>query len=270
MRNSGWPPILKSFFSAYVVYLGIFLGTAEVALSANRDYFVQNWSSYRWIVGAILLLPFLLFALSIWQGGVAKWFRLFIFSVFRVEIFAVFGLVILTLFTITFLRNLLLHFFQGEQIFLNVLFLNLFFMFFLSLVLANKFQVKQPSALLIRKKGDPRVYLFENGVIRHIPDRPTLRLLGYSFDEVVEVGEKEFSAYTQRPAIESASTARLVQVEDEAGKIWMIFADTRKWVPDSYTLHFILQLKERPIETVTKDKFAAWKEISPLISLLNL
>jgi len=270
MKTKGFLATIKGFLAGYAVYLGIWLAIAEIAVSVDRDYFVQNWSTYKWFVTAVFIFPFLLFGLSIWQGSVAKRLRLLTFSIFRVEVFVLVSLFVLVLFTMLFLQNLFRHTFQGEQIFLNVLLLNLIFIFFLALILADKFQIKQPSALLIRRQGHTKVYLYRDGVIRHIPDPPTLRLLGYSFGDVVDVSDTEFKVYVQRPAIESVTTARLVQVEDGPGEVWTIFGDTRKYVPDLHTLKFILQLRERSIEAVTEDKLNAWEESSPLVSVLNL
>jgi hypothetical protein len=268
IKNTGLPSTIKSFLQGYAVYLGLWLAVAQVALTVNRDHFVQNWYIYQWVTGAIILLPFLFLLLSIQQGSVAKWFRLLLFSTFRVETVTALGLSILTLFTILFLRNLIYYTFQGEQIFLNVLFLNLFFMLFLGLVLAGKFQIEQPTALLIQKSGDSKVYLYENRVIRHIPDPMTLKLLGHSLSDVVKVSEKEFNAYTLRPAIESVADARIVLGEGDR-KVWMIFGDVRRHIPDPYTLNVIRQLKERPVETIDEDELRSWKEERPLASLLN-
>lgn len=270
MKNDDTLPIVMSFLLVYLAILGILVGVAQVIATVDSDFFAQNWPTGGRIVGTVILLPWLLLGFSIWFGTVAKWLRLLVFSCFRVKTFAVLSLSFLGLFTALFLSHLFWRRFQAEQIFLNVLFLNLLFMFFLGLVLTGRFQIQQTSALLIRKKTDGRIYLYENGAIRHIPDPATLVFLGHSFGDVVIVSDKEFGAYTTRAAIDSITTAKIVRaVDDETGRIWMIFGDTRRHIPDPPTLNALQQLAERPIEEVTPEQLRTWKEGAPLISLLD-
>ena len=154
-----------------------------------------------------------------------------------------------------------------EEILANVLVLNLVLVALLIFVLADRLQFKDPGALLIRRMGDPKVYLYEHGVIRHIPDPATLVVLGYSFDDVAEVRDEEFRAYAHRPPIESVTTARLVRAfEDESGAVWMILGDDRRHVPDPYTLQFIQQLNRRDVEILSKEDLSSWREAGSLAS----
>jgi hypothetical protein len=202
---------IKSLLKFYGVYLPILGAFAQVAVAINRNYIVQNSSTSLLILGITLALPFLVFMLSNLQGAFAKWLRLFIFSIFRVKIFATIGLLSLALLSMRFLFNLLVrHIFEGEEIFLNVFVMNAIFIYFLGLIIYGRFQIRQPSAILLRKNVQLEVYVYQDGTIRHIPDPPTLALLGYSWNDVVEVGNAEFKAYKQKPAIESVTNARLV------------------------------------------------------------
>jgi hypothetical protein len=259
------------FFSFYGVYLQIILAIGAIAVGIiDRNLIIKNWPFVLLIFGAVFLVPFLVLGLSRLQGTFAKSLRLFIFSAFRVETFAGFGLIILLLFTGLFILNLSRGFYDGPQIFLNVLFLNLLFLYFLALVYTKKFQIKQPSDLLIRNNGHAEVYLYQDGTIRHIPDPETLSLLGYSFEEVVDINDTEFATYKRKAALDSAKTARLVQEEGNSEEVWMIFGDRRRLIPDPYTLDFIQRLGKRPINIVTREQLNQWKVLNPIISILKL
>lgn len=261
----------KGFFTFYGVYLQVFLAVGAITVSIiDRNLVIENWPIAILILVVIFLLPFLVVGLSYLRGTFTKGFRLFIFSTFRVETFAGVGLIVLLLFTGLFFLNLGRGYYDGTQIFLNVLFLNLLFLYFLALIYANRFQIKQSSDLLIRKKGHAKVYLYQDGAIRHIPDPETLQLLGYSFEDVVDINETEFKAYNVKAELGSVKRARLVQEQESPGEIWMIFGDGRKLIPDHYTLDFILRFDERSVETVTKQELAQWRELSPLVSILKI
>ena len=257
MKNSiSWLPAVKSFLPLYFEF-EVFLATvALVALEVDHDYFAKVLDNYWWIALAVLFLPLLVLALSIGQGVVAKWVRLLSFMLFRADVFALAGLIVLIPLTVLLIRETIMHASQGGLWSLNILIVDLFFMFLLGLVLAGRFQVRQPSALLLRKHGDDKIYLYQDRVIEHIPDPPTLMLLGYSFDEVVEVSEREFEAYTPGVVIESVRTARLLHLEGNQSKtVWMICGDEKRAIPDPVTLNYILGLglKERqPEERASK------------------
>lgn len=261
----------KGFLSFYGVYFQIILTTVGIMTPiVGQDVFAQNWFVSAAIVSGILLLPFIVVGIASFRGSFAKWLRLMVFSVFKVETFAGVGLASLVLFSFLFLYNLFFrNAYVGEQIFLNVFLLNLLFVFFLALVVRGKFQLVQPSALLIKNNGHSAVYLYQDGVLRHIPDHVTSRLLGYSFDDAVTVNDKEFKAYPQRPPIDSISEARFVKTE-ESREVWVIFGDVRKRIPDETTLEFLQKLKRRSIDVVSEDVLQAWVETKPLTSILDL
>ena len=261
----------KGFFNFYGVYLQIVLAIGAIAVGIiDRNLIIKNWVFALLIFGVVFLAPFLVLGLSNLQGTFAKSLRLFIFSAFRIETFAGVGLIILLLFTGLFILNLSRGFYDGPQIFLNVLFLNLLFLYFLALVYTKKFQIKQPSDLLIRNNGHAEVYLYQDGTIRHIPDPESLSLLGYSFDEVVDINDTEFRTYKRKAALDSVKTARLVKEEGNSEQIWMIFGDGRKLVPDLYTIDFIQGLGKRPVDVVTKEQLSQWKVLNSLTSILKL
>jgi hypothetical protein len=260
----------KGFLSFYGVYLQVILAALGIMVTIDRDIVIQNWPVVAVIIFAVLLMPFIVLGIASLRGAFAKWLRLVTFSVFKVETFATVGLFVLVLFSALFLSNLIFHnAYIGEQIFLNVFLLNLLFVFFLALVVGGKFQIEQPSALLIRRGSDPAVYLYQSGVIRHIPDPATLQLLGHSFGDVVSVSDREFAAYTSRPPIDSVSEARLVRSE-ESRMVWIIFDDIRKRIPDAPTLAFLQELNDRSIDAVSEEELQAWVEAEPLNSILDL
>jgi hypothetical protein len=262
---------IKGFWNFYGVYIGVILAAATlVAELVGRDVIIQNYLIFTAIAVAVLLLPFIVLGIANSKGAFAKWLRLVAFSLFQVRAFAGVGFIILLLFSMLFLFNLLFRgSYQGEQIFLNVFLLNLLFVFFLSLVLSGRFEIKQPSALLIKNTGHQEIYLFQDGVIRHIPDPPTLSLLGYSPNDIVEVNDAEFEAYQKRPVIQSVINARFVTTE-EKDIVWIIFRDTKKRIPDLATLNFLQSLHKRDIDVVSADTLNTWKETDPLVSILSM
>jgi hypothetical protein len=270
MKSSNSATDFKSFFVFYGVYLGIVAATAQVVVAiAGRDHVIRNWVIYSWIAGLLIFVPLLLYAISIRQGTLAKWLRLIGFYVLRVETFAIIGLLTLMFFTGQFLGNLFVeHIFYWDQIVLNIPILNVVFMFVLALIVTGKLQVKRRSVLLIQNRGHNEIYLFQNGVIRQIPDNLTLKLLGYSLSDVVQVSDAEFNSYSQGAAFESVTAAKVVQVKEDPQSVWIILGDTRRYIPDKYTLDSIVRLGGQSVETVPKSELDTWKVGDPLVSLL--
>ena len=188
-------PVL-SFY--YLIYFGII--TTIVTLI--RDDVLKHMR-ISLIIGLFLFfVPFLILALAYLAPSFAKWLRVALFSYFRVTTFAKVSFAALTFFSGLFIYNYIVFGVSGQQIFLNLFFINLILLFFITLVLSNRFQIRDPAGLLIQQAGKPEVYLYRDGVLRHIPDPPTLQLLGYSFDDISVISENEFHKYTIRPALE--------------------------------------------------------------------
>lgn len=270
MKSSNSATDFKGFSAFYVVYLALVAAVAQVVVQiAGRDHVIRNWIVYAWIAGLLVFVPLLLYAISIRQGTLAKWLRLIGFYVLTVETFAIIGLLTLTFFTAQFLLNLFVEqSFYAEQIFLNVPILNVVFMFVLALIVTGKLQVKRRSVLLIQNRGCNEIYLFQNGIIRQIPDNLTLKLLGYSLSDVVQVSDAEFNSYPQGAAFESVTAAKVVQVQEDPQSVWIILGDTRRHIPDKYTLDSIVRLGRQSVGTVPQSELDAWKVGDSLVSLL--
>lgn len=256
----------------YLGYISFLASLASLAITIDRDYFLANSNGYLAVSTVLILIPLIAFGASNLQGPIGKESRLVIFSflsILRVDVVATIGLVVLLIFTALFLRNIIVYgFYQGEQIFLNVLLLNVFFVGLLMLVLAGRIRTKQPPALLVQNEGHPEIYLYRDGLLRHIPDPETLLLTGYSFDDVVVISEKEFSAYKRGPTIESVKTAKLL--ECGTGHTWMILDNVSRRIPDPYTLNAIRQINNQPIQHVSQSQFGQYPEGKPLASVLRV
>jgi hypothetical protein len=256
----------KGFFSFYGVYLQIIL-TAAALVATAAPSLLSSWPTSFAILLVMCALPLPVYAIAALSGPLSKWLRLTAYSLIRIELYGAIAFVVLLIFTVLFLFNFIVRrSFMAEQIFLNVLLLNVLFLSFAGMLLGGKFRTNQPSELLIKIRDKPEIYRYQNGVIRHIPDPATFKLLGFSEDDIAIVSDKEFKAYTLRPAIESVADARMVTTQDSR-RVWMIFGDTRRHIPDSVTRDFIQELRKRDIETVSKEKLQTWAEAEPLTSI---
>jgi len=202
----------------------------------NKGYFLKNQTLSALIGVPLTLAPFIILAAVKLQPSLAKRLRVFIFKAFRVKNFCYVGLVVIILFNISFISNMF-----GASIIVNVFVINLLLLLFISLVLAGRFQIKDPRGLLIKLAGPQhhRIHLYEDGKLRYIPDPPTLVLLGYSFADVQEVSEEEFEKYNMIRDIESITAAPLIQ-DPSTTAVYIIHEGEKKHVPDPDTLNFLL------------------------------
>ena len=259
-------PILNFY---YLIYFGI----VTTAVTISREYLLQHLTISLAVAVTFFFAPFIIILLAELTPSFAKWLRVSFFGYFRVSTFASLSFTVLTLFSGSFIYNYFSFGFSGEQVFLNVFFLNLILLFFISLVLTKRFQIKDPAGLLIQKVDAPEVYLYRNGVLRHIPDPPTLRLLGYSFADVQIVSEMEFAKYTVRPALESVATGRLIQAKDKP-VVYIIIGEEKHHVPDPDTAMFLSSLNyrlqgQRVTETLDQSEVDKWPTGNPLISIIR-
>ena len=258
---------LLSFY--YVIYFGIIATIVTLA----RDYLLKNLRASL-IVGLLFFLsPFVILLLAQMRPAFSKWLRVSLFIYFRVSTFAKASVAILTIFSVLFIYNYIVFGTSGEQIFLNVFLINLILLFFITLVLSDRFQIRDPLGLLIRQKGYHQVYLYKNGVLHHIPDPPTLQLLGYSFNDVNIISAQEFQKYTVRPALESVMTGRLVRANNKP-EVYIIIGGEKRHIPDPTTLSVIQQLNSqagqtRTIEILSQAEVEQWPTGKPLVSLIQ-
>jgi len=263
---------LKSLQVLSFYYL-IYFGIVTTAVALGRDYFVERLALSLVVAGTFFLAPLLMILIAELKPSFAKWLRVSFFQFFRVNTFIQFSFVILVLFGSLFVYNYVSFGFSGQQIFLNVFFVNLILLFFVSLLLAKRIQVSEPQALLIQKIGTPEVYLYRDGVLRHIPDPPTLQLLGHSFADIHTISEKEFQKYKSRPPLESVSTGRLVQAIGKA-EVYIIVGDEKLHVPDLNTLIAVQQLNaqaggKRLIDNLPAAEVDKWPTGKPLRSVIQ-
>ena len=126
--------------------------------------------------------------------------------------------------------------------------------------------------MLIRKIGDNKVYRYRNSELKHIPDPPTLRLLGFHFADVQDISKKEFRQYTIRPPLDSVLKGKLIKGKEEP-HVYIIIGEEKRHVPDLHTLQYILYLGQRSsdeIETLEEDVVASWPTGKPLSTILQL
>jgi hypothetical protein len=258
---------LLSFY--YVIYFGIV--TTIVTLA--RDYLLKNLRTSL-IVGLLFFLaPFIIVLIAHMRPAFSKWLRVSLFIYFRVSTFAKASFAILIIFSVLFIYNYIVFGVSGEQTFLNVFLINLILLFFITLVFSNRFQISDPLGLLIQQIGHPEVYLYKDGALHHIPDPPTLQLLGYSFNDVNVISAQEFQKYTIRPALESIVTGRLVRAKNKP-EVYIIIGGEKRHVPDPATLNVIQQLSleaghTRAIEILSQGEVEQWPTGKPLVSLIQ-
>ncbi len=207
----------------------------QLAIAANPIPFL--------IVFALLVLvPLPFYFALISQGRLAKTVRVVTFEVgtyLKVDLFATAGLIVLSLNSYLFLYNLIVnHTYFGNDIFNNVLLLNLCVILILAWVLTRKIPITKPHALLIRCPEGEKIYLYEDGKLRHIPNPLTLLLLGHSLQHVITVTRDEFSSYAIGTPIPDITTAPYAI--DQAGSYWVVLEGVRHEIPDVYTLSLVL------------------------------
>ena len=110
-------------------------------------------------------------------------------------------------------------------------------------------------------------------MLRHIPDPPTLLLLGHSFRDVQKVPEKEFGSYTIRQKLESVSYGRLIQAVGRP-EVYIIIGEEKHHVPDPNTLNSIQQLNaqiqgKRIVDVLPESEVDRWPTGRPLLSVIQ-
>jgi len=254
-------------------YYEIYFGIVATIVTLARDYLLKNLRTSL-IVGLLFFLaPFIIVLIAHMRPAFSKWLRVSLFIYFRVSTFAKASFVILIIFSVLFIYNYIVFGASGKQTFLNVFFINLILLFFITLVLSDRFQIRDPLGLLIRQIGHPEVHLYKDGALHHIPDPPTLQLLGYSFNDINVIPAKEFQKYTIRPALESVIVGRLVRAENKP-EVYIIIGGEKKHVPDPTTLNVIQQLNSqaghtRAIEILSQAEVEQWPTGKPLVSLIQ-
>jgi hypothetical protein len=220
------------------------------------------------LVGLFVVTPVVVYLLSIRFYSIAKFFRVQLFGLLDAKAIATGSIVIIALFSGLFLFNLFwnraLH---VEETLLNVLFLDFVVLLVLVLIATGQFKIIKPSALLLRVAGRPEVYLYEDDIIRHIPNPQTLHLFGFSFKDVQEISERELRSYNERAPIQSVSTARLIQAHGRP-EVYLVNGDFKHHVPDPPTRDYILFLNQRQIETVPQQEVDRLVEKQELKSIL--
>jgi len=259
--------------SVLTFYYLIYFGIVTTIVTLARDYLLKNLQTSLIVGISFFLAPFVIVLLAHMRPAFSKWLRVSLFIYFRVSTFAKASFGILTIFSIVFIYNYIAFGVSGEQIYLNVFLTNLILVFFITLVLSGRFQIRDPLGLLIRQIGHPEVYLYKDGVLRHIPDPPTLQLLGYSFKDVNVISAEEFQKYTVRPALESVITGRLVRARN-GPEVYIIIGGEKRHVPDPTTLNVIQELNSqlgqgRTIEILSQGEIEQWPTGKPMVSLIQ-
>lgn len=263
---------IKDLLVFYAVYLSLLVQIVFGVVAIDRNSFVRNAWGLILVVVVALAFPLVVVGVAGLKGSFAKWLRLIAFSFFKVKTFAIVSLILLFFLSFFFLVNFWGGF-VGEllfiQIFLNGVLLNVVFIYFLGLVVFGRFQIKQPSAVLIRKRRGLEISVYQDGAIRHIPDPETFNLLGYSWDDVKEVDDAEFEAYKEERDIESVKTARLYRTQDKLEDVWIDLGDgTLRRVPNGHTLDFIQRSDRREVEIKTEEWLKKWKKGKPLVRIV--
>ncbi len=253
----------------YAWFLPFILYIATIALLVDREYFITRPALSAKITIVILIIPALVKILFRLFGSFSKAFRLLTFRILRARAFALFGVVALAISLI----GVLLCLIRGWQIQTALLgsfvLVNIVLFYLLALVWNGNFQIHESTDFLFQCQNHPEVYLYVNGLGRHIPDPPTLFLLGWSFSDVVVLGEKEFGAFSIDRPLESVSRARLVSPNDNENEVWMILEEERRLIPDPRIVTSIQSLNpQRTIETIPREILLTWREGKPLAAVI--
>ena len=171
--------------------------------------------------------------------------------------------------TARFLYNYLVtNVFQGTEIFLNVLTLNLMAL----LLTVARFRRSKLTPLLMRERdGRPHTFIYRGGELRHIPDDLTFFFLGYSYSDVEAVPADEFTLYR-----EGAPLPKITDMEfwrpHNAREVYAIVLGERRHVPNSMTMAYLQKLKGSPIEPqeASPEQVRAVPEGPPLRSILDM
>jgi len=259
----------KGFLNFSIFYYTLLLLILTMLNTIGRGYFLEHQILSISICGVLLLPPFIIWIVVKKRPSFAKRFRVFLSQVFHVKTFAVTSLIVLVAFSISFIYNVLILGFSTQYISFNIIALNFIFLFFILLVLDGRFQIDEPKGLLIQETAKPEVYLYRKGELRHIPDEPTLLLLGYSFDDVQEIPKEEFAMYQVRqPALDSVKTAKLIRGNERPEEIYMILEGKKRKVPDEITLINIQ--RDHDVEDLPQEDVDNYHTGDPLTSVLKI
>lgn len=130
-----------------------------------------------------------------------------------------------------------------------------------NLILDIESEIHRNSKPLIKLEGNPHLYLREDNVIRYIPDRTTRTLLGYTYENVQTVSEKNFRDFVQGEKLPSIKKAQLLIYNDA---IYVLLENKLHHIPDSKTHHFIKQYNKNIERRILKSEFEKYKIDKPL------
>ena len=259
----------KNLLKIYGIYIPIILQIASILAMLSKNLFFMHTFKIISIATLLIFLPLILLVTTFLIPSFSKIIRVFFFNVFRVNTFAFISIIIVLTLSIIFIYNYFSLGFNAEQIFLNVFILNLIILFLAGLILANRFKITEPLDLLIQEEGREEVFLYIQGILRHIPDPSTFQLLGYSWDDIQIISEKEFHKYKKETPLESVKKARIIQGDKEP-EVYMLIGNEKRHIPDPTTLEHILELGKRDIEIEKQKIIDQWKTGRQLSSIVKI
>lgn len=259
--------MIKQYYQRLSLYYLIFFGI----LSFFKNSLIKNLQTTL-IVGLIVFLiifPWIIILIADKKPAFSKWLRVSLFFTLRVSTFAKTSFIILIFLCFLLIYNYSFSNVSINQILVYLLFINLILLFFITLLLNGRFHINDRLGLLIRQIRTLEIYLYKDGALRHIPDPPTLQLLGYSFSDVNDISSDEFSKYIQKPALESISSGRLVRANNQY-EVYIILDGEKRHVPDPLTLLAIQQYKSKEgqnnkVEILSEDDVSKWPTGKPLV-----
>jgi len=254
----------KKIYMGSLLYLQTIAIIITVCVTFDKEYFFLHMKSFISIISvATLLIPILVMLVFKSKTYLATKLRGYWFKFFGIDTFSIIGLFVPSLFIFLIIYNFLTKGFNDDQIFLNLLSVNLLVLYMVAFLINGHFKILSPQPFLVRREGEIVVYLHQNGKIRGIPDPETFKLLGFSYYEVKYLNERDFSKYEMHPPLPSIHQTRLIQVKGKKD-IWVVFENSVKLVPNNETLEFIRKFNNSSIEDVPDFEFESYKKSNPL------
>jgi hypothetical protein len=252
----------------YAWLLPFLISLASFALIVNRDYFVNRKVPSAIIAIVILILPAIGYLIIHASGSIAKTIRLLTFRILKTHVFASFGVVVLGISLLGVLLGLTIGFPIQPVLIGSSVLVSVVLFYLLALIRNGNFHIQEATDFLFRFKARPEVYIYIKREGRHIPDPQTLFLLGWSFNDVIILDEKEFKAFRIGRPLESVLNARLVCPDDSANEVWMILEGRKRRINPTI-LNSIKNLNpKRTIDPIPRSQIAAWQEDKPLADII--
>ncbi len=260
----------KQILPILIAYYSFLFGSS---ITIFKDYIQKHVFTFFIVVSILCIIPLFVFILIKLSASFAKLFRILLFYSLKINTFSIIGISVLLFFCVLMTINYLNKYLNIDLINFNIIILNIIFILYFIFFINKKIRFFEPKGLLIQEFGHIEIYLYHKGKLRHIPDPPTLQLLGYSIKDVNVIPHQEYIKYKLDSPLESIYSVKFVTINGRP-EIYMIINGEKRHIPDVVTFDWIKNVRsekriDNTLEPILEDRLNQWKTGKPLKSLIQ-